>query len=230
MNRLANRFYPCHISRVAQFDLHQLREIADEGIARHGLRGYARKLGLDVSTMRSLRDGRDMQISKVMEVVAALDLSLELRPAGGGTGAAATGESPELAGRSLVPVPFHEGTARPGAAHIAFSADWLNEQGWQAAQLRCVLVADPGADRCVQPGALCLLDCARNWPGQHAIWAYLDGTSLRVSYLSRPDAGVLLISGRDPNEPTRHVTGPALDAITPLGRVVWTGALLTDIR
>ena len=91
INRLVNRFYPCHISRVAQFDLHKLREIADEGIARHGLRGYARKLGLDVSTMRSLRDGRDMQISKVLEIVAALDMSLELRPAGVDTGAAATG-------------------------------------------------------------------------------------------------------------------------------------------
>lgn len=213
---------------MTRFDLHKLREIADEGIARHGLRGYARKLGLDVSTMRSLRDGRDMQISKVLQIVAAMGLSLDLGPAPRGTatsGGPGTGEETAF---DAVPIPFHAAVAPSGPAPIAFCQSWLDAQGWRAADLCCV-TAPEGVDAgCITPGALCLLDCTTIWPETHAVWAYLENGALNISYLSRPDPGILLLSGGNPSVAPRQISGPMLDTITPLGRVVWTGTTLAQ--
>ena len=218
---------------MAQFNLHKLRNIADEGIARHGLRGYARKLGLDVSTMRSLRDGRDMQISKVMQIIAALGLSLDFRQASDADtddGASDAQRSAVAAAGAGTPgdisIPYHCKAPQPGPAHVSFDPGWLAPQGWQVQCLRWIIAPKAARAVCVPPGALCLLDCAEAWPGAHAVWAYLESGALKIAYLSRPAPGALLISGRDPATPAQYVDGPALDAITPLGRVVWTGAAL----
>ncbi|WP_113911905.1 hypothetical protein [Roseovarius dicentrarchi] len=215
---------------MAHFDLQKIRDIANEGIARHGLRGYARKLGLDVSTVRSLRDGRDMQISKVTEIVAALNLSLELwqitsaaapaEKAAPGPGAAAQRDV-----SAHITLPFHCSQPQDRAAPVALNPAWLAAQGWNVQCLRWI-TAPPKTDAaCVQPGALCLIDCEQTWPEAHAIWAYLDAGTLNIAYLHRPLAGTLLIAGSDPAQGARHLSGPALDAITPLGRVVWVQTL-----
>ncbi|PVA10300.1 hypothetical protein DC366_08630 [Pelagivirga sediminicola] len=216
---------------MALFSLEKLREIADEGIARHGLRGYARKLGLDVSTMRSLRDGRDMQISKVTEIIDALGLTLVLRGGDAGAPVAARQFGPHApAGQGDHPAPIfiapHEKAPHPAQAEVAFQADWLAAQGWSMPHLRCITAPARCGPHNLWPGALCLLECSRDWPDTHETWAYLDGADVQVSYLDRPGPGALLISGNDPAQPTRLVTGPALDTITPLGRVVWAGVLL----
>lgn len=224
------------------FDIHKLREIADEGIARHGLRGYARKLDLDVSTVRSLRDGRDMQISKVTEIVNALGLTLGLRrdaaPVGAGSAEAANTPqlgvqpAPDAPGAADTPIAvgFHPKAAPPGPAYVAFQPSWLAAQRWSPDTLCCVYAPETTGTASVMPGALCLLNSAQGWPGAHAIWAYLEEDILRVSYLSRPDPGILLVSGRHPSIPPRQISGPALDSITPLGQVVWTGTLLPQAR
>ncbi|HEY9038827.1 MAG TPA: hypothetical protein VIN05_07780 [Roseovarius sp.] len=215
---------------MAQFDLHKLRDIADEGIARHGLRGYARKVGLDVSTMRSLRDGRDMQISKVMEIIAAMGLTLDLRQAGD-TAATPDISDTQRSGAETsahIAIAYHCNAPQPGPAPVFFDAGWLARQGWNVQNLRWIVAPNAASALSVTPGAMCLLDCAQIWPSAQAVWAYLDAGSLNVGYLSRPEPGTLLISGRDPARPTRHLTGPSLDTITPLGRVVWTGSTLPD--
>lgn len=224
---------------MARFDLKKLRDIADEGIARHGLRGYARKLGLDVSTVRSLRDGRDMQVSKMLEIAAALGLSIEIRHA--------AGTGPQTRDDRHISLGYREGTApqalrqgAPGgispachtaakgakAAHISFDPAWLTAQSWDLQCLRWIIAPRAADAICVAPGALCLLDCAQIWPDGHAVWAYLEDGALNIAYLNRPEPGTLLISGRDPAQRTRHLSGAALDAITPLGRVVWTETVL----
>ena len=214
---------------MAQFDLHKLRDIADEGIARHGLRGYARKVGLDVSTMRSLRDGRDMQISKVMEITAAMGLSLELRQAMKSDPCDTQRSDVDPSGTDTsahICVAYHCNAPQTGPAHIFFDSEWLARQGWKLQCLRWIIAPTATSALPVTSGAICLLDCAQAWPSAHAIWAYLDAGELKIGYLSRPEPGTLLISGRDPAQQTRHLTGPALDTITPLGRVVWTGTML----
>jgi hypothetical protein len=218
---------------MAQFNLQKLRDIADEGIARHGLRGYARKLGLDVSTMRSLRDGRDMQISKALEIVAALGLTLEFRQTvaadtNKGTGDVQQGvDAATSAGTPLdISIAYHCNAPQTDPAHISFDRGWLARQGWQVQCLRWVIAPKAASAICVPPGALCLMDCAEAWPDAHAVWAYLEGGALNIAYLSRPAPGALLISGSDPATPARYITGPALDAVTPLGRVVWADSVL----
>lgn len=216
---------------MAQFDLQKLRDIANEGIARHGLRGYARKLGLDVSTVRSLRDGRDMQVSKMLEIVTALGLSIEIRQTRitdvladqGAT--SAVPHTSETGRPDSVSVAFHCEAPQAQAAHVVFDPGWLAAQNWNVQCLRWIVAPKTASAICVAPGALCLLDCSEVWPDDHAVWAYLENGALRVGYLNRPEPGTLLISGRDPAQRIRHLTGPALDAVTPLGRVVWCEAI-----
>ena len=222
-----------------RFELQRLRDIADEGIARHGLRGYARKLGLDVSTMRSLRDGRDMQISKLVEIVAAMDLNLMLGSSPGDVtppvqrtasdvGAAKNGD--------LVVIPYHPRAPQNSGGYcglpLAFNAHWLAQAGWDADTLR--IVAAPAASGAAsgtqgpQAIALHLLDCAAQWPTDHALWAYLEGGAIRIGYLSRPASGMLIQSTKDAASGPRLLSGAELDRIEPLGRVVWTGAPTLD--
>jgi hypothetical protein len=206
---------------MAQFDLKMLRDVADEGIARHGLRGYARKLGLDVSTMRSLRDGRDMQISKLSQIIEAMDMTLALEPRSlRGAGRA----SKQPAQPEMARIPFHP-LARPhpdADAPIALDKRWIGGNGWATADLCCVIA--PDAASVMPAGTLCLVDCGQTWPGAHAIWACIDDGALMLRYMGRPEPGMLLLAGLQPGDAPRIVTGPALDLITPLGRVVWAGS------
>lgn len=183
--------------------------------------------------MRSLLDGRDMQISKVLKIVAALDLSLELRQASSMAAKSDLGDAPLSAvgtsgtdASDQISVPYHSNAPQPKPTHIFFDPGWLGLQGWNAQCLRWVVAPDASSAVCVTPGASCLLDCAQIWPGAQAVWAKLDEGALNVRYLSGPAPETLLISARDPARPIRHLTGPALDRITPLGRVLWTGTTL----
>lgn len=211
---------------MTEFDLQNLRDIANEGIARHGLRGYARKLGLDVSTMRSLRDGRDMQISKLVQIVAAMELKLVLAP---------SGPAPDLASEDTAPgdmlsISYHpKATPREGlpAAPIAVHRTWLEAHGWKAEHIFCLHAPTAfhgGEMGCVSAGAFCLVECSEPWPEAHALWAYLEEGTLKLGHVGRPKAGLLLFSGEKLCDAPRMVSGAALDRIEPLGRVIWAGA------
>ncbi|MFX0543767.1 hypothetical protein ACEWPM_018975 [Roseovarius sp. S4756] len=208
---------------MSHFDLQTLRDVANEGIARHGLRGYARKLGLDVSTMRSLRDGRDMQISKLIRIIAAMDMTLTMEPVSPQRGARG---SDEAAATEMARIAYHPLAQPLGAkdetySPIAVDAGWLLQHGWNSEDLRAVIAPERSL---VPEGALCLLDCKISWPGAHALWACLEGDRITISHVGRPEPGMLLFAGADPAEAPRIVTGPALDRITPLGRVIWAGS------
>ncbi|MFX0546545.1 hypothetical protein ACEWPL_013465 [Roseovarius sp. S1116L3] len=212
---------------MSHFDLQTLRNVANEGIARHGLRGYARKLGLDVSTMRSLRDGRDMQISKLSKIIAAMDMILTLESACPQRAARGSGdaEPPEMA--RIAYHPLVQPPEAKDAAHspIAVDAGWLRQHGWNPGDLRAIIAPETDA---VPAGALCLLDCTLTWPGAHALWACLEDGQIRISHVGRPEPGMLLFAEADPAEAPRIVTGPALDRITPLGRVIWAGSWIAS--
>ncbi len=189
---------------MARFDLQRLRNIADEEIARHGLRGYARKLGLDVSTVRSLRDGRDMQVSKMIEIAAALGLLVEIRQAAAkdpqARGDMQTSDGAAQRTADLVPrtdthrsgsLAFHCEVSQAQPAHISFDPEWLALQKWDTQCLRWIFAPKTASANCVAPGALCLLDCAQIWPDDHAVWAYLEDGALNIGYLNRPEPGTL---------------------------------------
>lgn len=217
-----------------RFDLQTLRDIADEGIARHGLRGYARKLGLDVSTMRSLRDGRDMQISKLIQIVEAMGMGLMLGPAQHTDSPRPlrpdAPAAPAISG-DLHVIPYHASAAEVQGSRmqtpIALDADWLRMRGWPAQDLRCIVApetAHGAALGCVTRGSLCILDCSEAWPSDHALWAFIESGKMRLGHVGRPAAGTLIFAGDALCAAPRMVTGAELERIQPLGRVVWAGA------
>ena len=212
---------------MAQFDLQSIRDIADEGIARYGLRGYAHKLGLDVSTMRSLRDGRDMQISKLIQIVGAMNMSLTMMPA---RSPGSARRKPGGAAPEMVRIPYHPMALPNGMAEaspLALQADWIKGMGWRASDLRCVIAPSAGVastQSCIAGGALCLIDCGTTWPADHALWACLEDGALTLAHVGRPEPGMLLFAGAEAGEAPRIMTGAALDLVMPLGRVVWAGA------
>jgi hypothetical protein len=221
---------------VTRFDLENLRAFAQEGIARHGLRGYARKLDLDLGTLRSLRDGRDIQSSKMISIVEAMGRTLLLSDAPGqphaqtggfGETSDAGGDPPpEALRRGYLPIPYHPAQRAYGAsAPVAFTRAWLDEQGFDPEKLCCVHAPDGTLAPVIDKDALCLIDNAERQVSGHAIWAHLEEGQLRLNYLSQPEPGVMLISDADPATPPVLRRGPDLDQLILLGRVVWVGAL-----
>jgi len=235
-NYLVKFAHSCHCRRVTRFDLEYLRAFAHEGIARHGLRGYARKLDLDIGTLRSLRDGRDIQSSKMISIAEAMGHRIMIseapdRPgahAGGfGETSKAGGEPPKEALRQgYLPIPYHPVQRAYGAtAPVAFARAWLDEQGFDPEGLCCVHAPDDTLSPVITKDALCLIDSTMRQVSGHAIWAHIEAGQLRLSYVSQPEPGVMLISGSDPATPPVLRRGPVLDQLLFLGRVVWIGGL-----
>ncbi len=221
---------------MTRFELNHLRAFAQEGIARHGLRGYARKLDLDLGTLRSLRDGRDIQSSKMIGIVEAMGRSLLISDAPGGAPARKGGfgeasdagdEPPEEALRQgYLPIPYHPAQRQYGAsAPVAFTRAWLDGQGFAPENLCCVHAPDDRLAPVIGKDALCMIDKAEWQVRDHAVWAHLEAGQLRLNYLSQPEPGVMLITDADPATPPMLRRGAELDELMLLGRVVWAGAL-----
>jgi hypothetical protein len=216
---------------VTRFSFDILRDGINEGIARHGLRGYARKLGIDLNMLRSIRDGRDIQTSKLVEVVDAMGLRLMLQDDGAAQRSTAARGFGEPGGASagpktgFLPIPFHPSERRYGqTAPIALERDWLEARGLTPEKLSFVIAPDDRLSPLVVEGALCLIDGGQRKVTGHAIRAYLRKGQLGLSYVSQPEPGLMVLSGLRRTEPPCVIRGPALDELTILGPVVWRGA------
>ena len=219
---------------MGQFKLDTLRETITEGIARHGLRGYARKLGIGLNMLRSIRDGRDIQTSKLVEVVDAMGLRLTLQDQGAASRGAANAGFGEPGGgqdalkSGFLPIPFHPSTQLYGqTAPVALSRDWLAAQGLSPDTLSFVTAPDDGLSPLVVKGALCLIDGSQRRITGHGIWAHLRRGRLGLSYVSQPEPGLMVLSGFGQTEPPCVIKGAALDDLVVLGPVVWRGAEMT---
>lgn len=220
-----------HGIRVTVLNIETLRAQVNEGIARHGLRGFARKLGLQMGTLRSLRDGRDIQSSKLLSIVGALGLELRVVPARGSDGDG-FGEpdrmnrtsNEEALHSGYLPIPFHPATRiYSGSAPVAFSRHWLNQQGLTPEHLYCLTIEDDRMSPVIRQGALCLIDAGMRRVTEYRVWAYLERGRLSVGYLGQPAAGAMIIADAVKLSPPRVLTGPDLDAIQPIGRIIWSG-------
>lgn len=219
---------------MPRFDLDTLRQRAEEGIARHGLRGYARKLGVDMGLLRSLRDGRDVQTTKLQRIVDGMGLELRLEGLRKTAGAPGFGETemtdagPEALRSGYLPIPFHPSQRAYGAsAPVAFARSWLEDHGLSPESLSCVMAADDDLAPSIPRGAICLIESTARPSDRQAIFARLENGVLVLSYLSRPKPGVIVISGSDPKRPPELRSGPDLDNLVILGRVVWWGQSAT---
>ncbi|QYX57865.1 hypothetical protein K1T73_05610 [Roseovarius sp. SCSIO 43702] len=222
---------------MTRFDLDTVRALAEEGIARHGLRGYARKLGLDLGTLRSLRDGRDMQVSRILRILDAMQIGVRMimpesadRAARGfaeareGTDAKTAG--PEALRMGFLPMPFHPACGDFAShAPIAFSREWLAENGFDPERMAFVRAPDARHSPLLPQDALCLVDTSSRRVGRQALWAHIDGGRVALDFMSQPQPGVMVISGPGPSASPRMLSGAELDNLRLLGQVVWHGAL-----
>lgn len=216
---------------MGQFELDTLRDSIIEGIARHGLRGYARKLGIDLNMLRSIRDGRDIQTSKLVEVVQAMGLNLTLQdpqttpeetsPSGFGE----PGRDHNALQSGFLPIPFHPSAQLYGqTAPVALSRAWLEARSLTPDGLSFVVAPDDRLSPVVAKGALCLIDGGTRHVTGHAIWAYVHDGALGLSFVSQPEPGLLVLSGLDRARAPDVIRGAALDRLRLLGPMVWRGA------
>ena len=220
---------------MTHLDLETIKNLVDDGIARHGLRGFARKLELDVGTLRSLKDGRDLQSSKLLAIVKGLGLQVSLTQvksqvpapqAGFGEGEKSTGTGEALR-RGYLPIPYHASERQyGGAAPVAFSREWLIEAGLQPDTLFCVSATGAEMAPRIAQGALCLVDGGVRRVEEHAIWAFREDGKTCIRYLSQPTPGTLIISTAQQSDAPRAIAGNDLDQIQILGRVVWSGGIM----
>jgi len=223
-----------HGNRVTVLNIESLRAQVNEGIARHGLRGFSRKLGLEMGTLRSLRDGRDIQSSKLLSIVDALGMKLHVMPTGEQqTAGFAEPDRTRDGGRDdalqsgYLPIPYHPATRiYGGSAPVAFARTWLEDLGLTPEHLYCLVMQDSRMSPAIPKGALCLLDTVTRRVTAHAVWAFLENGRISIGYLSQPAAGTMIISDADQASPPRVLTGPNLDGIQPIGRIAWCGGAM----
>ena len=210
-----------------------LRTLAEEGVARYGLRGYARKLDLDLGTLRSLRDGRDIQVSKLIRILRAMQIELRTgtarktqpAPSGFAEGRDTPASGPEATRMGYLPIPFHPACGDYSAcAPVAFSREWLAAQALDPENLTFVTAPDDRLGPFMPAGTLCLVDTSLRLVAAQAIWAHLDAGRLRLDLISQPKPGTMVIATPLAATTPRVCSGPELDGLRLLGRVVWYGA------
>ncbi|WP_172298298.1 hypothetical protein [Pseudoruegeria sp. HB172150] len=223
---------------MTRFDIDALRALISDGVRTHGLRGYARNLGVGIGAIRSVLDGRDPQLSKLQELISATGHELSW-------GAADTSERstqgfiadlvdqmnsptsvPEVTSSLMdgyLPVPWHQQNTKAGKPPLAFSIDWLISLGIDPRGLRLAgLCEDLGEE---ENRTVALVDSAANKLGGPARWCWVEDEKIVAGTLFWDEGGPLVVMPDRPGDQPRVLLRASREQLNILGRVVWIGTL-----
>jgi phage repressor protein C with HTH and peptisase S24 domain len=200
------------------------------GIEEHGLRPYARALGVPIGVLRSVQAGRDTPYSNLKALSDALGLEFYIGPPREQAQAPAI----EISDTSFRLVNRLDGEVAAGNGHInyeaapvdrlAFSKDWLKREGISAGD--CFLVSVKGDSMLPQigNGDLVMIDTRRKEIRSGRVYAMNDGDQgARIKRLEViPDVGFILRSDNPAYEP-EYRTGENAKDVDIIGQVVWSG-------
>jgi len=112
----------------------------------------------------------------------------------------------------------------PPIDHLAFSKTWLEQNGINAGACVLINVKGDSMEPSIYDGDLVMIDQRKTTLRSGRLYVFLDGDEgLRLKRLDViPDTAIMLRSD-NPNYPPEHRTGDAMNAIKPLGEVVWSG-------
>lgn len=212
----------------------RIRELVEDGLARKGV--SARKASMDVvghdGLIRDIRAGRVPSFDRVATLFEYLAIPFEFGPQPGAQpGLAepgATTDTQRLDRREALragylPFPWHRSSTERGNGPVAFAANWLAEQALDPEHL-CFIA--PQSVLCGPAGALALIDQFAPRRGGPALWCYQERGTFVMARLHWQGDGMLIISGDAPGIPPRALVGGGSAHLSPLGRVVWLGAIV----
>ncbi len=212
--------------------MNQLRRLVDQGIAQFGLRGFAREAGIDIGTLRSVKDGRDIKVSNLIDISQALGMQLSFAPAKTAPGfeespkqdrpitlSADGGQEALRAG--FMPLPWHPECGR-GVAPVAFARAWLAEHHLHIETLNVVR-----PDQCylsvpsAPSGVLVVAETGAILDATPHPWIVRIEQQFILARVHRQDTTLVLVSGDNPAHPPQAFFHTNLRLI---GRAVWIGS------
>lgn len=214
---------------MVPFDLDLFRTLVRREIARHGLRGLARKLDLKVGTIQSIQEGKEPRASVAAEILEKLGVGLFFGTDKDHAPVAEVSVDDE----SFVAIPRYAVQASAGGGlhptdtsiigSLAFSRPWLLSKGINPTNTFLIDVSGDSMEPELRDGDLVLVDRAQLEPDRRNVMAFVDvDGAVRLKRLERLEEQLILLSDNSsyPTEVRDHDEGNRIEII---GQVVWSG-------
>lgn len=229
---------------VTQEFRNTLRALVAEGVAIHGLRGFARELDIDMGPVRSARDEtRDIHLSSAMLILDRLGYEAVIRRKGQrdppsfgfseqaqSLVTASAEDSPEALRFGYRSIPYHDicGDVRDPAA-ISVARSWVEDRGLDIEALCWVIAPDDRMSPIVSSGALCLVEQQRTLPEPPSVTALRHQGQLVLAHVTRPTGGDWLLNNIGPGSAI-YVPASQAAATLPIGRIVATFTIIDTTK
>ncbi len=105
---------------------------------------------------------------------------------------------------------------------LAFRKQWLAKKGINPANASLIYVAGDSMEPTLADRSVVLINHQSTEPHKRRMFAFREGAELFIKRLEKPDINTLIISGDNPNYPSRVLTRHAMNSIHIIGEVVWT--------
>lgn len=225
----------CYVSRMTRFGVNAIYDLVRAGIDEHGIRPFARKIGVPVGVVRSAEARRDLSASSLQMLCNALSFEFYIGPPREITPA------PEVNvdGSRFATVARHDASASAGGGfvnfdeapidHLAFSKTWLMQNGIQPGASVLINARGRSMEPSIYDGDLVMIDRRKREVRNGRIYVYndpADGT--RVKRLEVVPGHAIIVRSDNPDQkefPPEYHTEDAMNAIAQniIGEVVWSG-------
>jgi phage repressor protein C with HTH and peptisase S24 domain len=217
---------------MARFDFAAQRARITAVIDAEGLRPLARRAGVELNQLRSIKEGRDPSAETWLTLMEkVLGLELYVGPVGSKP---EPGGEVEIDGTLFAALPLYnaEMSAGPGASvdaeevveRLAFRHEWLARIGVKPGTASLVKVRGDSMAPTLLSGDLVLIDQARIEGVEGKVYALVDVTGdTKVKRVERPDRSTLILRSDNPAYPLELRRGPELDRLRIIGEVRWSG-------
>ena len=148
-----------------------------------------------------------------------------------------TPEKVDLSGTDFVRIPIRElvGEGDPRSvprlkdtdAHLAFHTAWLKAQGVDPLEASLIRMNDDQMKPTISAGDVVLIDHRRrSFIGKASVFACTYGGGLTIKRIElSSDGQVYFLHSDDPSVPTQHIIAKHKDALTIIGRVIWSSKI-----
>lgn len=195
----------------------------------HGLRPYARTLGVPIGILRSIQAERDTPYSSLKALSEALNLEFYIGPKRDTDPIEITA----IDGEQFAPIRRFDAElsagngAENGTADVsemlAFRRDWLTRLGVSPSNACLVKVRGESMQPTLHDGDLVLIDQSKTKVRSGRIYAFNDGGQSKVKRLDCMDDQTLIIRSDNPQFPLDIRKGEDANALKVIGEVVWSG-------
>lgn len=210
--------------------------VIKKGVEEHGLRPYARMLGVNVGVLRSVLGDRDITYSNLKMLSEAVGFELYNGPPRDGS----SNQPPVADPDELADIPLYSAGLAAGAGasngadeiidYLAFRNDWLRKIGVAPSNAVMARVKGESMQPTIWSGDMVLIDkskrdvlsrgSARKTSKPH-VYAFVESGEARVKRIDRVDTDFYAVMSDNAEFQIEFKTGKALQDMHIIGRVMW---------